>query len=223
MKLLSTAVAICLALSYSAIIAEGAIPRCTQDGLLYEADRDTPLGNRIKMTNDPELQDFSVVELEFSKRSEALCDWEGLIEITLPPPATASGGQDRALGFEFTHVQSSNDMGSPSFHISSTIHSAEIFSEGRTLKLRKNGGPIISSETEFIALSHDTKTLVGHQIVKADNGAGRVEYYQDYLQPSTANDKVILGMNRFINQQSPPPPPGKGLCNVKVYAFTCST
>ena len=248
MKLLSTAVAICLALSYLAITAEGV--QCHRDGLLYKANRDTPSGNRIQSTTDPKLQGFSVVEVGFSKRSsspQAPCDWEGWLEITLPPPATASGGQDRALEFEFTHVQSPNDLGFPSFHIgdsidndavnapSLTTHSAEIFNVGRTLKLHANGeptSPTISPETDFIDLimSRDIKIRVGHQFVEADNGAGRVKSYtypnQDYLfsldgsQPSigVADYKVYLGMNRFIKQQASQ---GKGLCNIRVYALTC--
>ena len=249
MKLLSTAVAICLALSYLAITAEGV--QCNRDGLLYKANRNTPSGNRIQSTTDPILQGFSVVEIGFSQRSsspQAPCDWEGLIEIALPTPAPG-GVQDRALGFEFTHVQSLNDLGFPSFHIgdsidndavtapSSTTHSAEIFNVGRTLKVHANGEPmsptIISPETDFIDLteSRDITIRVGHQFVEADNGAGRVKSYtypnQDSLfsldgsQPSigVADYKVYLGMNRIIKDQSPS---GKGLCNVEVYAYTCN-
>ena len=71
MKLLSTAVAICLVLSYLAITTEGV--QCTdQDRLLYEADLDTPSDNRIideEITSNTKLQGFSVEELKFSKRS----------------------------------------------------------------------------------------------------------------------------------------------------------
>ena len=246
MKLLSTAVAICLALSYLAITAEGAeraegaegaegaIPQCTQDGLLYEAYPDTPdpSHNRIKMTNDPKLERFSVEELEFFERSEALCDWEGLLKITLPLPAPGDV-QKRALGFEFTHVQPPNDLDSPTFHIGSsidneavyypipsTVYSAEIFNDDRTLKLRTNNR--YEEEFNFINLSTDTMIQVGHQLVKAYNGAGQMESYQDYLfslDGSTGAAEVLVGLNRIIKDQSRP---GKGLCNVKVYAYTCN-
>ena len=233
MKLLSTAVAICLALSYSAITAEGTIPLCTRDGLIYEADLDT--GTRIN--TDP-----SVVELEFSERPQSVgasCNWEGLIKITLPLPASG-GVQDRALGFEFTHVQPPNDLGFPSFHIGntidneavdvpipSTIYSAEIFNDGSTLKLHANrqlGRPIIPPEDNFIDLNHDTTILVGHQFVRADNGDGQIESYRNHLfslDGSTGAADVFVGLNRLIKDQSPPAP-GKGLCNVKVYAYTCN-
>ena len=252
MKLLSTAVAICLALSYLAITAEGAeraeeaegaeeaIPQCTQDGLLYEAYPDTPdpSHKRIKMINDPKLQGFRVEEPEFFERSEALCDWEGLLKIKLPLPATG-GVQKRALGFKFTYVQPPNDLGFPSFHIGdsiyneavddpipSIIYSAEIFNDVRTLKLHANrelGRPIIPPEANFIDQSHDTMILVGHQFVRADNGDGQMESYQNHLfslDGSTGAAEVSVGLNRIIKDQSRS---GKGLCNVKVYAFTCST
>ena len=276
MKLLSTAVAICLVLSYSAITAEGV--QCTdQDRLLYEADLDTLSDNRIideKITSNTKLQGFSVEELKFSKRSQsakAPCDWEGLIKITLPPgspatgalppglPATGAlppglpaigalppglpaigGAQDRALRFEFTHVQSLNDLGSPSFHIqfgdsidddavdastSSTTHSVEIFNDGRTLKLHINGEPY-KEVPNFIDQKYDTNIIVGHQLqfVKAYSGDRQLETSLDGSQPSrgVADDNTVyVGLNRLI-QETDQSPSGEGLCKVKVYAFTCN-
>ena len=232
MKLLSTAVAICLALTYLAITAEGTTPQCTQDGLLYEANLDT--GTRTsywQTTTDPDLQGFSVVEVGFFTSPPAPCDWEGLINITLPLPAPG-GVQDRALGFEFTHVQSSNDLGFPSFHIGNSIDNdavtpisstAEIFNDGSTLKLRTIN--IYEEEVNFIDLSHDTMIQVGHEFIIADIvGTDRVDlpkYYQNIplsLDGSTGAAEVYVGLNRIIKNQ---PPSGKGLCMVKVYAYTC--
>ena len=237
MKLLSTAVAICLALSYVAITAEGAegaegvIPQCTQGILLYEANLDTGDSDHYWSNTDYVVTELPDNKLVRRSRSGRCDDWEGLLEIKLP--------QKRALGFKFTYVRSPNDLGFPSFHIgdsiyneavdvpiASTLYSAEIFNDGHTLKLHANrepGRPIIPPVPSFIDQSHDTMIIVGHQFVKAYNGAGQMEYYQDYLFPlygSTGAEEVYVGLNRIINDESPKS--GEGLCKVKVYAFKCN-
>lgn len=245
MKLLSTTVTICLVLLYTNTAKANL--SCTSDGQLYEANLDTGIST-IYSTSAPKLQGFSVVEDVFSSGpSLSPCSWEGKLKITLP--MAIGGVQDRALAFKFTHVRSLSAMGFPSFHIgdsedneaqdilsSSTTHSAEVFNNGLTMKVhanREQGRPTISpyrQEQNFIDLNVETTLLVGDKFILAYNGNGEVKSYRnDYLfslngdppQTGLADYEVYLGMNRLIKQQAPPIA-GKGLCEVKIYALTCT-
>ena len=239
MKLLPTTATICLAVLLYVSTAE-AIPQCTRDGLIYEADLDTG----FRPLDMSPRHGFSVLEDGFLP-GQGECSWEGRVMITFPAPAV-SGTQNRALGFRFTHATSSNGVGTPSFHIGDSIvnngldipssltsHSAEIFNDGLTLKVHANrepNRPTVSpykQEPNFIDPAQVTDIQVGHQFILAKKGTSQPKYYQDYLfslngdQPQTGvpDYKVYLGMNRLIKQRYPQ---AKGLCSVKIYALTCT-
>jgi hypothetical protein len=201
----------------------------------------------------PDLEGFSVEEVEpLSQKinSGSICDWEGLLNITIPP--TINGVQNRSLKFEFVHDTSPNATGFPSFHIgdsdsnnaegdgcTTTSHCAQIFNEGDTLMVRANTEPgypttpdPFASEPNFITQKVDI--VVGDKFIVAENlDEMRKEYCSKFLfslngdapNGGVADYNVHLGMNRLIKESFTQRrnPAGEGLCHVEILALTCNS
>ena len=255
--LLSTATAVCLALlCIGTVRAETCSipPSCTVDGVLYTANLyKGESTNYLTLPNQvlPELEGFSVEEVEpLSQKSNSgsICDWEGLLNITIP--TAVDGVQNRSLKFEFVHDTAPNALGFPSFHIgdsdsnnaygagcTTTSHCAQIFNQGDTLKIRSNAEPghptppLFASESNFITQKVDI--VVGDKFIVAENlNELKREYCSNFLfslngaPPSVgvADYSVHLGMNRLIEESFMRHRiPGAGLCHVEILALTCTS
>lgn len=255
--LLSTAVTVCLALlcvrANQAQICPVS-PSCTVDGVLYTANLLS--GTRINYLTlpnqvHPTLQDFSVVEkVPLSKKfSGSTCDWEGVLNITLP--SAINGTQNRALKFEFIHDTAPMPLGFLSFHIGDsesnkadgsgcgiTSHCAQVFNDDNSLVVEANrepGHPVspppFATEPNFITQKVDI--MVGDKFIVAENlNQLKKDYCSEYLfsldgdspQVGEPDYNVYLGMNRLIEEPSRQHrSPGKGLCHVEVLALTCTS
>ena len=252
-----TAIAVCLALlCIGAVRAEACSipPSCTVDGVLYTANLHSGVStNYLTLPNQvlPALEGFSVEEVEplTQRNLGSTCDWEGVLNITLPP-ATSAGVQNHSLKFEFIHDTAPNATGFPSFHIGdsesnkadgsgciATSHCAQIFNQDKTLTVRSNQEPghptppPFASEPDFITQKVDI--VVGDKFIVAENlDQIKKEYCSEFLfslngdPPSVgeADFSVFLGMNRLIKEQNMRHrTPGKGLCHVEILALTCTS
>ena len=169
----------------------------------------------------PELQGFSVAEkVPLSRRnSGSTCDWEGVLNITLPSAINYT--QNRSIKFEFIHDTAPNALGLPSFHIGdsesnkadgsgcdTTSHCAQLFNNGTTLIVHSNhepGHPVPSpfaTEPDFIMQKVDI--MVGDKFIVAENlDQVKKDYCSEFLfsldgdQPHVgeADYVVYLGMN----------------------------
>ena len=189
-----------------------------------------------------------VEPLSQKNTSGSICDWEGLLNITIP--MAVDGVQNRSLKFEFVHDTAPNALGFPSFHIgdsdsndaygggcTTTSHCAQIFNQGDTLKIRANAEPghptpLFASEPNFITQKVDI--VVGDKFIVAENlNEIEREYCSNFLfalngaPPSVgvADYSVHLGMNRLIEEsfRTRRHMPAKGLCHVEVLALTCTS
>lgn len=256
--LLSTVTAVCLALlCIGDTRAEPCSipPSCTIDGVLYTANLHKGASTNYLTLPDqvlPNLEGFSVEEVEplTQRNTGATCDWEGLLNITLPP--AINGVQNRALKFNFVHDTAPNATGFPSFHIGDsesnnadgsgctlTSHCAQIFNEEKTLTVHANKEPgyptppPFATEPDFITQKVDI--VVGHEFIVAENldhCQGKKENCSEFLfslngdppAVGVADYNVHLGMNRLIQKPTMrTQTPGKGLCHVEILALTCTS